>query len=63
MYLYFDYITGHWQESNFMYSDLFTLELLNFMVVSPSVTESHSARHSIHTLQPETHFATTLQNL
>jgi hypothetical protein len=28
-----------------------------------SVTLSHAARHSVHTLQPETHVATTLQNL
>jgi hypothetical protein len=26
-------------------------------------TESHAARHSVHAPQPETHVATTLQNL
>jgi len=29
----------------------------------PRATESHAARHPTHTPQPETHAATTLQNL
>jgi hypothetical protein len=42
---------------------LIILKLKSFSPRNAPFTESHSARHSVHTLQPETHVATTLQKL